>query len=238
MQPVNYYTVTSQQVTKHPTGVIKLEATPTSGAVATQWLQIHDSAVVPAEDSVPVKSWPLYECGYKEFKRGELRLSKGLYICISSTADVKTLTGVTDTVALLQVELWEPDSPTGTTYAGDETTTVTNRTLWNNASGPQALLEVIVNDTGASLVEDYPKLLVYALTASTEILVQVVPIKKATRNVVNFGKDGLVPRKVGASGVGVGCSVVLGYYDTVTEAIIAPVSVGTAIKAEFKDLVP
>ena len=214
MQPLNYFGVTSQQATKHPIGLVKLEMTPGVNAVATQYLQIHDASETPPEDSTPVKSWPLYECGYKEFKRGELRLSRGLYFCISSTQDVKTLTGVTDTMAALQLELDGPDEPSGTSFVGDETTGVAGRTnVWAVGTGPKRIMTVVINDAASVITDVAPYLTIHATSDGGAAMSVARPIVKGQRNVFTFGKDGLLIDKVAmVDGVpvrGTGCNVLL-----------------------------
>lgn len=160
MKPVSYFAVTGQQVATHPVKVIKLEATLNASATAGLYLLVHDSIVTPAEGAAPLKSWPAIECGYKEFELGELVLNAGLYVCLSTTAATKTLaTGGSDKCDILNIELTDPEQPTGTSTAGDLTTACKGLLVWadgsphatpNSAKGPHRLLRVEVDNSGGA----------------------------------------------------------------------------------------
>jgi len=238
MQPVSYFSKTSQQVSKHPVGLVKLESTANTGATATLFVQIHDSSVVPAEGSVPVKSWPIAECGYKEFKKGELRLTQGLYVCLSSTRTTKTLAvGGSDLLDVLSLELFDPEKPTGTTIAGDETTAVASRTPWVTASGPKRLIEVVVNDSANALTTETTAAPVYLLGFARDAApaTEVYPVfsrlvKFGVRNVFQFGNDGfeMRHRQVGVDYIG--CKLIL----STTQLSSGTLTTGCPIKVEYK----
>ncbi len=235
MIPKTYYAVTGQQVATHPIGVLKFEATLNSGATAGLYVQLHNRSVTPADGQVPLKTWPAEETGYKEFKVGELRCTDGLYVCLSSTAATKTLAvGASDKLDVLMVETYHPEEPTGTVVVGNETSVVLLRTAWSNSAGHRKLMEAVVNDTGATLVEDNIRLLVTMQNASASVDVAVLPVVKGARNVFNFGRDGLDSQRFQSDKTAInGCTLYLAY--VTTTGALAFASVGTAIKAEYFD---
>ena len=109
MYPINFYKVVgSQVVTSHAANLMKLEYTIAAGATGG-YLQLHDSLDVPASGAVPLKSWTYVaeEVQYKEFKNGELHVSTGLVLVLSSTKG--TYTALADTIAIASFELFEAD---------------------------------------------------------------------------------------------------------------------------------
>lgn len=149
MKQLPYYAVTAQQVATHPVKLLKLEATLNASATAGLFLQLHDSNTTPADGQAPLKCWPAAECGFKEFEMGELVFSSGLYLCLSTTAATKTLaTGGSDLIDILNVELIDPEAPTGTSIAGDRTTTVAALTVWADGAGPKKLMAIEFWGTG------------------------------------------------------------------------------------------
>jgi hypothetical protein len=147
MKPLPYFAVASQQVAKHAVMVLKLEATYTN-ATTGLFLQIHDGNSTPAAGAVPKKSWPVEECGYKEFKVGELDLFLGCFVGLSSTAATYTASAVT--LDVLQIELSDPERLAGlTTLVGDLTTPVTGLQVWTEAAGVtrKALVALEVDGT-------------------------------------------------------------------------------------------
>lgn len=153
MKPLNYYAVTGQVAAQHLVELKKLEVTLNANVTAGLFLQVHNSAVVPAEGAVPIKVWPAAETGYKEFKRGELTLALGCYICLSSTAGTKTLAlGANDKCDILEVEFNDPEVQADSSYAGDLTTPVTSLVVWNDAAGPKNLRVLEVDGTNLTTV--------------------------------------------------------------------------------------
>jgi len=145
MKPSSYFAVTTQQVATHPVGVLKLEATLNAAATAGLFLQLHDSNAAAAASAVPLKSWPAAECGYKEFKMGELQLANGLFVALSTTAATYTAAGGgSDKLDILAIELTDPEAPSGVTVAGDKTSAVTGLQVWAESAGPNRLLNVEV----------------------------------------------------------------------------------------------
>lgn len=125
MKPYNFSATAGTMVVYHANALMKLEATINAAATAGLFVQVHDFSPmvspttqlqinVPEEGAVPVKWWPAAQAGYKEFKNGELRLTKGMYVCLSSTGPTKTLAvGGSDLMDALEVEMDKADEPSG-----------------------------------------------------------------------------------------------------------------------------
>lgn len=148
MKPLEYFGVTSQQVTTHAVHALKIEG-QFMGNTADRWLQVHDSAVVPADTAVPMKQWVIPQASpfFQTFSAGELALTQGLYICISNTDGTKTLSG--DTMDL-GVELTDPEQPSGTSFVGGLVLAVASRQLWQDSAGPKKLFALEVDNTGGA----------------------------------------------------------------------------------------
>lgn len=145
MIPKTYFDVAGQIVATHPVSVIKLECRAHGSLGAGCFWQVHDFApetnlAVPAEASVPIKSWPAYAgvLDYKEFKAGELNLANGLYLCISTTEATKTLGTGNNKFAMLQVELVGRDLWESATAA--EAANATSLQVWAEAATPRKLI--------------------------------------------------------------------------------------------------
>ena len=145
----SYFDVFGQLVTAHPCEVIKLEMRANDALAAGCFWQVHDfspvngALVAPANTAVPIKSWPASAGApdYKEFKRGELRLANGLYICMSTTEATKTLGTGSNKFASLAVERIEPDRFSGVTGVVGAAGAFTVQ-CWSEATGlatPQLL---------------------------------------------------------------------------------------------------
>jgi hypothetical protein len=98
--------VAGSQMTIHETRLLKIDTKLATGAAANLFLQLHNSATLPAEGAVPVKWWLATATQSQEFVVGELQFSAGLYVCLSSTGATKTIaTATNDKFAALSVEL-------------------------------------------------------------------------------------------------------------------------------------
>jgi hypothetical protein len=189
MKPLEYFAIKGQVVSTHPVSVIKLEMTPNASITDGLFLQIHDAAASPATGAVPVKVWPAAECGYKEFKRGELVLSVGCFICLSTTAATKTgANGVSDLMNILQVELSDPERPTGTTVVGDLTSPVTGLQVWADAAGPKKLIHLEVDGTNLTAT-CYIQL--FAVDSPADGIAPLMTLRKITAGQVLTGASGL-----------------------------------------------
>lgn len=204
MKPYNAFNVSSLQALTHACGILKVEGYFRSATTQT-WLQVHDSTSTPAEASVPVKEWPIYGTAefFKVFIDGELSLSQGCYVCISTTEGTKTLsTDVMD----LSVESKNPDRISGTTVAS--ATGVTGYQVWSNAGGPKYLYSANITNLSGTVVY-------LMLFGDSTIADGAFPIKQwnilanASKNLY-FGEAGFLPQQV-KSGTGLvnGCEFVL-----------------------------
>lgn len=100
----------------HTSALIKLEVNFADGVDASAYfIQLHDSPILPAAASVPLKVWPAAEVAYKEFKRGELGFAKGCVLVVSSTR--LTYTAQATNIAQVQMEFADVDNPSGYTTA-------------------------------------------------------------------------------------------------------------------------
>lgn len=243
MKPLKFFAVASQQVATHPILVLKLEATVNSGMTAGLYLQIFDSVSTPAEGTVPVKCWPAAECSYKEFKNGDLSLSLGCYICLSTTAATKTLAiGVGNTMDILEVEISSPELPVSSTFIGDLTTPVSGLQVWTEAAGlaaRQALLSVEVDGTLLTTATQF--VMIFATdtvnTGDAPCVGCIFPIKVAqvlTRhNALRFGdrgKDVFSIDNASPNTQRLGCTIKI---SSTPSTFTAPNGTA-AIKAEYK----
>lgn len=143
MKNLIYFDTFSKQVTTHSNvSLLKLEATMDGSMAASAFfLQVFDSLTTPAEGEVPLKSYPVSTSAelYKDFKLGELTFASGMYVCISSTEETKTIASGTNRCAMLSVELSGPEEFIATTVVGDLTSGVNTLLVWAEASGPKRL---------------------------------------------------------------------------------------------------
>lgn len=193
MKPLSYFAVESQQVATHPVKLLKLEATLNASATAGLFLQLHDSNTPPAEGALPVKTWPAAECGFKEFELGELVFSAGLYVCLSTTGATKTLAvGASDKCDILNVELVDPEVPTGTSNAGTLGSGTQELQVWADGAGPKKLLRVEINNIGNGV--NYLMIFAKDSPANGDIPLDVITIPTGVnwtgKNALYFGQNG------------------------------------------------
>lgn len=240
MKPLSYFAVTAQQVATHPVEAIKLEVTINANATAGLFLQIHDANATPAEAAVPLKVWPAAECGYKEFKRGELGLAVGLYICLSTTAGTKTLAvGGNDKMDILEVELQKPEEPTGTTYVGDLSSNVTGLQIWTEASGAAVRKKLISLEVDGTGLNAAAFIMFFAVDNPAEGTVPLMTLpladnqKRTGANALKFGNAGRDMASADANGTyHYGCTVVV----SSTTGTLTTIAGGQTvfIKGEYK----
>jgi hypothetical protein len=238
MKPLTYFSVAAQQVATHPVEVDKLEVTLNAAATAGLYLQIHDTNQTPAEGAVPLRSWLAAECAYKEFKRAALTLNVGLYICLSSTAATKTLAvGGSDLMDILEVELLNPEEPTGTTYVGDTSTGVTSRQIWSEAAGAtrKRLYSLEVDGTGLSAAA-YIMLFAKDSPANGDKPVFTWPLAdnqvRTGANALRFGRQGIDVSAADTDGTyHYGCTVAISSTPGTLTTIVAQTA---TIKGEYK----
>jgi hypothetical protein len=65
----------------------------TNANAATRFIQVHDSKTVPADGAVPLMSFKIAAGEQYVLSEVPLPLSNGLYICLSTTQNTKTLAG-------------------------------------------------------------------------------------------------------------------------------------------------
>jgi hypothetical protein len=164
---------------------------------ADAWLQIHDSATVPANGAVPLKSYQLpATLAYSwKFDPNVLVLKTGLYVCISTTENTKTLSAALGDF-LIDIEEYEIQ-PKGTTVVGDLTTAMTSLAVWTRAAGAHRVIKA--EGTNNALVTRY--LLMFALeqgdlSSGNSKPLQAFPVLTTASFVLHFGNvDGLVPNQ-------------------------------------------
>lgn len=238
MKPLLYNAIGAQQVATHSVAVMKLEVTLNASATAGLFLQLFDTAAAAVNGDVPVKTWPASECGYKEFKNGELSLAKGLYVALSTTAATLTLAeGLNDLMDILLVELTIAEAPSGTTVAGSLTgPAVADLQVWAEAAGPKRLMRIEADNT----LGDDRYLMLFAKDAPTDgdaPIMQWALDAGAVRTVANgnacvFGINGLDVYSQDLSGTRrVGCTLKL---SSTTQTLTEIVSADTKLKAEYR----
>ncbi len=235
MNPLKYFDALAQQIATHPVTLLKLEWRGGDALAAARFIQIHDSAIVPAEGAAPVKSYPIYTGaqGYKLFDVGELQLVNGLYVCVSTTEATKTLAAGNDKFASLFAELLAAESPSGTTIVGDLTTGVDELAVWLDANGPKRLHRVQVIPS-ALLADRYVMLFAHDNPVDGQKPLAVWTIEQAGSLDLKFGADGRDVFSLSGSTRRDGCRLILSdTAETLTKA--ADGSADTVcIKAEYK----
>ncbi|TSA41086.1 MAG: hypothetical protein D4R57_01020, partial [Verrucomicrobiales bacterium] len=208
MNPLKYFNASSQQVAKHPVAVKKLEWRGGDSLAAARFIQVHDAYTTPAEGSVPLKSWAVYTgaAGYKLFDVGELELTNGLYVCVSTTEATKTLASGSDKFASLLVETLEAEAPSGTSFAGDLSTADEILPVWTDAAGPKRLFEIITtnNSFGVGYLQIHAA---NAGSLNTASIVEEFEIADGETKRLTFGKSGREASKVISNAVVNGCTL-------------------------------
>lgn len=207
MKSLSYFAAAAQQVAKHPVTVLKLEWKGGSAVAAGRYLQVHDAYATPANGAVPLKSYPIYADGegFKSFAAGELQLSNGLYVCISSTEATKTLAA--DVFSMLSVELLAAEQPSGTSFAGDLTTDDEILQVWSEAAGasaPKRLYEIIATNNGGAT---YYLQIHAADTPSDEALIASFAFEDIETKRLSFGKAGRDIRRIVSEALKQGCTL-------------------------------
>lgn len=235
MIPLPFFNVASQLVVKHGGAINKLECSLNPSATEGLFLLLFDSSVAVEDGVVPIKAWPAAECGYKTFEIEELGFGQGLYVALSTTAATLTqAAGGNDKMAILNIELYGPDLPSGTTIAGDEdqSNPVTSLLAWAFVAGPKKLMQIVANDIGNNLAADR-YLQIWPINSPSEGAANPVfqaVVKKGQRNEYNFGVDGIDPTQTRANIVCTACNIVI----SETSGSLTEDSDGCALKAEYK----
>ena len=233
MKPLPYFSINNWQITTHRAALLKLEATLNANANATLYLQIHDTIIAPAAGAVPLKSWPAAECGFKEFELGELRVNAGLFIGLSSTSATYTAAaGANDKCDILNIELIDPETPTGTGTYGDLSNNRQSLQVWPDLAGPKKLLQVEVDNTGNGL--KYLMLFAYDTPQNGDKPIDQFTIKagevKTGSAALSFGSSGRSVFSKDSAGVEHdGCTLVM----SDTTGTLTQSSANFKIKAEY-----
>lgn len=232
MKVITSFNIAAKQFLTHgnSNGLMKLEckvdsaATP-SGAT-TLFLQIHDTQTTAAEGAAPIKSWPVVADSdvYKEFKRGELQVNNGCYVCISTTEATKTLGTGSNKMSMVSGEFFEADETV--TVAGDNTSAVNALAVWLEAVGPNRLRKVqITSSLGADAWAH-----ILATDASTFDGLRVHSVLDGATVVLNFGELGVDIKSQDSDHTNrIGCKIVMSSSATAISAVTASFT----IRAEY-----
>ena len=103
------YNVTAVLATQFPCNLINLQGY--FRGAADKWLQIHDTGAVPADTTVPLKSFqlPALLAFSWKFDPSDLEIETGLYVCISDTEATKTLSASTADI-FIDIDEFEVES--------------------------------------------------------------------------------------------------------------------------------
>lgn len=155
-------------------------------------------------------------------------------MALSSTAGTYTAAGGgSDKCDILNVELVDPEQPTGTSSAGDLTTGVTGRTIWTDATGPKRLIALEVDGT-ALTATSYIQL--FAVDSPSNGDKPIDQFKIAAGGVLTdaaalrFGAVGRDVYSVDSNGAHDGCTVKI----SSTAGYLTLTSDTAKIKAEYK----
>lgn len=125
------------------------------GTTADRWLQIFDLTALPANTTVPLRSFQLLQNldFYKDFNQGPLQLKTGCVIAISSTEATLTIATVATDLGdfSVDVESTGTELPSGTSTAGDLVTGVDTLIVWAEAAGPKKLIRVNWTNNDAAI---------------------------------------------------------------------------------------
>lgn len=236
MKPLTYFDKIGQQVASHPVQVIKLEMRANAALAAGCFWQVHDTDVAPSNGDEPLKAWPAYAgaADYKEFKRGELNLTRGLYLVMSTTEATLTAGTGSNKFAMVAAELTEAERPSGTSTAGDLTTPVYELAVWADAAGPKRLTRVQVEESTLT-ADRYIMLFAHDAPADGETPLATWKIENGGDPLdLRFGADGRDVFSLSGSTRRDGCKLVLSDTpDTLTKAENSSFD-QVVIKAEYK----
>lgn len=160
------------------------------GTTADRWLQIFDASALPANATVPLRSFQLLQNldFYKDFGQGPLQLSTGCVIAISTTEATLTIATIGTDLADFSVDL-ESSYPvaTGLSIAGDLTTPTSTLSVWATGSVKRLYSFICVNNEA---VDCYVMLFPNTPAVNNLPLLQWKVLQGATLNAF-FGSDGI-----------------------------------------------
>ena len=138
MTPITTTGLSYSQIARHPVETCKIEWRG-GDSMANCYIQVWDTANGPTDPSaVLLKVYQSNQSAYdyKEFKRGDMTCSMGMFIGLSNTESAYVaVSGGGNILAMLSVELLRPENPVSTSYAGDLTSAVTGLQVWSEAAG-------------------------------------------------------------------------------------------------------
>lgn len=157
---------------------------------ADRWLQIHNTASLPANTTVPLRSFQLLASldFYKDFNQGPLQLSIGCVLVLSSTEATLTIVTAGTDLADFSVDL-EASYPVaaGLSTGGDLTTPTSTLSVWATGSVKRLYSFTCVNNEA---VDCYVMLFPNTPSVNNLPLLQWKLLQGATLNAF-FGSDGI-----------------------------------------------
>lgn len=234
------FSVNSIVFTQHPNFLMKFECDINAGAATTVYIQLHDARVLPANGAVPLKSWaaPAGQTNvYKEFKNGELSFKNGIVVAVSTTQATLTVGTANNKFDTVAIEMWDPDPGVvyGTTYVGDESTTINSLQVWAEAAGPNQLVRIIVTEKLG--VAGY--IWIMADDAATKIAAgtRPMPVAASATVVLDLGSNGagIIPQEQDANyALRKGCTILFANTNVVTSGGVLQVPTLSANKGTIK----
>jgi hypothetical protein len=191
MQSPSSYNVTSLVALTVP-GLITRVQGYFRGSTADRWLQLHDGTVVAdLTGAVPMKSYylPMTAPFSWDFDPGELVVTKGLVVAVSTTEGTLTLSA--DTMdCFCDVE---PQSiiPEDYSVVGDLSTGVDFVTVWPSSSGPKNLY--LVDYTNNDAATRYLQMFANDISITGDVPIMQWEVLAGKTLSLNFGTSGLSP---------------------------------------------
>lgn len=193
----------------------------TSAGLVNTYIQLHDSATLPGNGAVPLKSWiaqPNFE--YNEHVGDGIPCYKGIVLALSTTPDTLTLDVTGGDSANIQVEYEKYDTQ-GVAMATQATVGPLGagalQQIWTQASGPKKLLSFSVTEQNAvaSFIGLYAK---DAPTVNVDKPIYQWPLPASGTVSLDFGPRGIqvFSDKAGGTyylGCTLGISLTSGVYD-------------------------
>jgi len=140
---INYKAYNVASAVVHPAGgyINRLAGTFIGGSSTTTYLQIHDAKEVPANGTVPLRSWQVSDASpfQQTWIETELTFLNGCVICWSTTENSLTASAETGDIF---VEGESPYDNTGYSTAGDLTTADDVLQVWADSAGPKVLKRI------------------------------------------------------------------------------------------------
>lgn len=166
-------------------------------STANGWLQLHDAKRLPANASVPLRTWPIFtDAPFDEnFQNDDIQLLVGCVLAFSSTRATLTISASTFDIYVNGESAWDN---TGATVVGDYTTADEVLQVWAQdtaavrLSPKYKLVRLEVRDVGAG--GDVFVQVHASDTPATNKIVASIPLASDSFIDAQFG-DGLLPIK-------------------------------------------